>query len=97
MITTLVIVIVALALYGCAVIAAVHRNIYALLGWSAAAIAATLLAGATQQSRHDLSYAERQRIAIEFMCSPGQHWKGMSMFCGAQVLDGSARESGELP
>jgi len=38
-------------------------------------------------NHHRLSYAERQAIAIDFMCSPQQHWKGMKSFCGAQVLD----------
>lgn len=38
----------------------------------------------------NLTYAQRQMIAIEFMCGPGQHWKGMSAFCGAQILDDAA-------
>lgn len=37
----------------------------------------------------ELTYAQRQMIAIDFMCGPGQHWKGMSAFCGAQILDGT--------
>lgn len=38
-----------------------------------------------------LSYTEKQRIAVEFMCSPEHRWQGVELFCGAQVMDGGAR------
>jgi hypothetical protein len=36
---------------------------------------------------HKLDYTQRQIVAIDFMCNPKQHWKGMKSFCGEQVLD----------
>ena len=39
----------------------------------------------------ELTLVEKQRIAIEYMCSPGQSWKGMKYFCGSQVMDGRVK------
>lgn len=55
----------------------------AVLVWLSVAINSTAHSCATEK----LTYAQRQMIAIEFMCGPGQHWKGMSTFCGSQILD----------
>jgi len=91
MISSILWIAVAILACVCAGVALRLRNWLATV-WCWAALGMALALAHQAQTAGRPSYAERQRIAVEFMCGPGQHWKGMSMFCGAQVLDGAAAE-----
>jgi hypothetical protein len=52
---------------------------------------AGFLIGYWMEGQHQLDHARRQAIAIDFMCAPQQHWKGVKMFCGQYPSDREAK------
>jgi hypothetical protein len=43
---------------------------------------------ATLNKPHELTEFEKQRIAVQVLCGPGSHWKGMEAYCGSLPADG---------